>query len=366
MTGQEWFGETLEQSKVKSDIVCKYFEAWAKIVSPHSGTGRIAYIDLYSGPGVYEDGSKSTPIRIIETCLSDQQLRTRLVTVFNDQNALYCRRLEEAIQHVEGIAALKYQPQVCTGQVDGGFDAAFREMRLVPTLLFLDPWGYKGLSLELVNSVVKDWACECVFFFNYNRVNPGLENKSVDRHIDGIFGAARAKQLRAEVADLKPAGRERVVMGRLVEALTENGRFALPFCFKDRAHKRTSHYLVHVCKNFLGYDIMKSIMAEASTHDVQGVPSFEYNPARVRQPVLLETACPLDELEAALVVRFAGTELTMKEVYQQHTVGTPYIKRNYKEVLAKLEAKGIVRASPSASERRKGTLADTVLITFPG
>src|SRR5207248_10024637 len=41
------------------------------------------------------------------------------------------------------------------------------------TFLFVDPFGYKGLSLQLVNSVIKDWGCDCVFFFNYNRISMG-------------------------------------------------------------------------------------------------------------------------------------------------------------------------------------------------
>lgn len=45
------------------------------------------------------------------------------------------------------------------------------------------------------------------------------------------------------------------------------------------------------------------------------------------------------------------------------------IKKNYKEVLRRLEAKGVIRADPPAEKRRrvKGevTFADTVFVRFP-
>jgi three-Cys-motif partner protein len=78
--------------------------------------------------------------------------------------------LEAAIKSLPGIDTLKYPPRVMNQEIGTEIVKRFEEMRLVPTLFFVDPWGYKGLSLQLVNAVVKDWACECVFFFNYNRI----------------------------------------------------------------------------------------------------------------------------------------------------------------------------------------------------
>jgi len=94
----------------------------------------------------------------------------------------------------------------------------FEEMRLVPTLFFVDPWGYKGLSLQLVNAVVKDWACECVLFFNYNRINAGLGNDAVREHMNALFGE-HADELRQELEGLDPSARELTIVERLSTAL---------------------------------------------------------------------------------------------------------------------------------------------------
>jgi hypothetical protein len=42
---------------------------------------------------------------------------------------------------------------------------------------------------------------------------------------------------------------------------------------------------------------------------------------------------------------------------------TPYVKRNYKDVLLRLEAEGKIQAQPA--KRRKGTFGDDVIVTFP-
>ncbi|MGL4500208.1 MAG: hypothetical protein ACRCU2_14175 [Planktothrix sp.] len=70
-----------------------------------------------------------------------------------------------------------------------------------------------------------------------------------------------------------------------------------------------------------------------------------------------------------LTDEFAGKTMTMKQVYEQHHVGTRYIKGNYKEALKKLEQSGKILANPQANKRRqfkgKITFSDKVQVTFP-
>ena len=62
---------------------------------------------------------------------------------------------------------------------------------------------------------------------------------------------------------------------------------------------------------------------------------------------------------------FRGRKLMMQQVYQEHNVGRPFIKRNYKEALRSLEAQGRIAAVPPAKDRKAGTFADDVLVQFP-
>ena len=243
----------------------------------------------------------------------------------------------------------------------------FEQMNTIPTLSFVDPWGYKGLSLQLIRAVLKNWGCDCIFFFNYNRINMGINNQAVKEHMEALFGEERADELRAQLPDTNSDERELAIVEAISQALKEKGRrYVLTFRFKTPDGSRSSHYLIFVSKHIRGYQIMKEIMAGESSTAAQGVPSFEHNPA-ARQLLLFET--PLDDLADMLLADFAGKSMTMKQVYEQHNVGKPYIPSNYKKILAKLEAEGKIQADPPANERQviKGevTFADRVKVTFP-
>lgn len=372
MTDNSFFDETSEQSLVKATIVSKYFWAWAKVIIPSAkkAGGRIAYIDLFAGPGRYKDGTKSTPLLVLEKAIQDTDMRKMLVTIFNDRDGDNSRSLQEAINQLSGIKTLKFSPQVDSREVGTEIVKMFEKSKLVPTLFFVDPWGYKGLSLRLVNSVLKDWGCDCIFFFNYNRINMGLTNEAVEEHMNALFGKERADVLRTKLAPLSPDDRELTILEELCEALKRyGGQYVLPFRFKKASGSRTSHHLIFVSKNFKGYEIMKEIMAQESSKKDQGVPTFEYNPADVRQPLLFELTRPLDELAGMLKQEFIGQRLSMQEIYLKHNVGRRYIKRNYKDVLRQLEDSGEIIASPNAARRRKMkgqvTFADAVVVTFP-
>lgn len=372
MVDSQFFDESREQSEVKARIVQKYFWAWANVIIPTARKygNRILYIDLFAGPGRYKDGTLSTPLLVLEKAIADPNMRTMLVTLFNDRDPTTANTLQMAIDALPGIEKLKYKPSVTNEVVGERIAEMFGETNLVPTFFFVDPWGYKGLSLGLINSVLQNWGCDCVFFFNYNRVNMGLNNPAVREHMNVLFGEERAERLRGDLAGLDSGDREKLIVEKLSEALKEMGAaFVLPFTFKNESGTRTSHHLIFATKHFKGYEIMKGIMAKESSEQHQGVASFEYSPASENFPILAGLSRPLDELAETLLKHFAGETLTMRDVYERHSVGTPFISSNYKRALTSLEAENKIKVEPPANERRKikgeVTFADQVRVVFP-
>jgi hypothetical protein len=137
----------------------------------------------------------------------------------------------------------------------------------------------------------------------------------------------------------------------------------LPFCFKSNPGTRTKHHLILVTKAFKGYDVMKGIMAQASSAHEQGVPSFAFSPAESpAQQLLFDLNRPLDELRDRLLQRFAGVTLPMRAIYETHSVDLPYLAKNYKDVLAEMENAGVIKTKGRKSKRG---FADDILVTFP-
>ncbi|MBX5009623.1 three-Cys-motif partner protein TcmP [Rhizobium lentis] len=365
----KFFEERGDQSAVKAEIVQKYFTAWANIVLPATqqyGGGKIAYIDLYAGPGRYKDGAASTPLLVLQKAIENPKISAALVALFNDMDQNNTQTLQAEINALPGIERLKNPPTINCNPVDKDAEEYFATTKIIPSFTFLDPFGYKGLSLRLVNGVIKDWGCDCVFFFNYNRISLGISNPLVQEHMAALFGNSRADELKARVEGSKPALREQMILEELSCALMEmGGKFVLPFRFRNDAGRLT-HHLVFVSKSFKGYEVMKEIMASASSTADQGVASFAYSPADETMPLLFELARPLDDLEGMLKQEYAGKTASMRSIYEQHSVGRPYLSKHYKGVLAKMDDAGVVTVSdPEGKPRKRGTFADRLLVTFP-
>jgi len=374
----QFFQEQREQSLVKARIVSKYFTAWASVIlSVQKGFSRypqkMAYVDLFAGPGRYDDQSKSTPLLVLETILANPDLASRMITMFNDKDEKNVESLKTAINEMNGIEHLKHAPIFYNMEVGDEIANMFRSANLPPTFFFVDPWGYKGLSLNLVSSIIKDWGCDCVFFFNYNRVSMGINNDAIKNHMTSLFGDEHLEIVRQKCETVtNPAERELIIIDELCLALKKSGSsFVLPFRFKNDEGKRTSHHLIFLSKNFRGYEIMKEIMYRESTDKSDDVASFEYNPVDLfggKQLSLLDLlARPLEDLENMLLQEFAGKTVDFLDLYEQHSVDKPYIKKNYKDVLRGMYEQGKLTAvNEKGKPPRKGTFADGMRITFGG
>ena len=73
----------------------------------------------------------------------------------------------------------------------------------------------------------------------------------------------------------------------------------------------------------------------------------------------------MPELADDLLTAFADKTVTVAEIYFNHGLERPQTPGQYKDALKLLEVEGKVAATPPASLRREGTMADHVEIQFP-
>lgn len=259
-------------SLVKQVIVLKYFGGWKNVLK----TWRVpilGYMDLYSGPGRYNDNTFSTPLLILQEALKDSYLCDHLAAVFNDRDRELAERLRSNIKALPGIERLKHRPVVHALTVS----PELAKLRPVgPTLLFADPWGYKGLSLEMIANFLNVRGSDCIFFFNYNRINAGLNWKGFDEPLDQVFGPKRAASLRSKLSsNLTAAEREELILTELEGALMASGAHCVPrFRFSFPDSDKASHHLLFVSKSEKGCSIMKNVMRKQSSVIEQGIANF--------------------------------------------------------------------------------------------
>lgn len=370
-----FFEAASPQNIIKTKLVAKYFGGWATLLLTRLNRPeeRLAYVDLFAGRGRFEDGRESTPLWILNYAIARPELCKRLVTVLNDKDAGHVAQLQAEIDALPGIQRLVHQPQVSNLAVGSDLVDLLRSQALVPTLFFIDPWGYKGLSLDLIGTTIKGWGSDCIFFFNYNRINQAITITSVEPLMNDLFGVSRVNRLRQRIRGLSPEERQESIIGELILALKEvGGEYVLPFEFESQHGERPSHYIVFVSKSKRGYLLMKDVMFGMSSDDNE-VKRLGYVPARSPQLSLLlgdyDSPYSIPALKRHLMNVCSGKSLTVQQIYEDYTIDTPYIKRHVKDAIRQLESEKMVGISIPATLRRKQkgiiTVADHLIVTFP-
>lgn len=374
-SGDNFFGKQTAASDVKSRIVTKHFESWSRIVLPGAlkAGQKIGYMDLYCGPGSYEDGTKSTPLIILEKAIATPDLQKHLVTVFNDKKAASIAKLQADAGKLPGITSLKNPPVFLNEKVSPETENLFTGAKM-PSFTFIDPFGYMGLTRGLINAVVtKTWGCDCIFFFSYSSINRALSAKGIfTEHMQGLFGAGRAAELEARMQEIQgsdrnqPHQREEIIIDALTEALQElnrGGVYVRPFRFKKGP--RTSHMLVFVTTHAKGYRVMTDIMAKESFVDGKGLAHFAHytKPPPSNRLIYHE----FNMLKKSLCDRYAGRRMAMLDIFLDHR---QYSAASYKDTLNELEEAGLITVDPPASKRRMGpngkrSFKDEAIVTFP-
>jgi three-Cys-motif partner protein len=299
---------------------------------------------------------------ILDHVIATPALRDALELVFNDQNVEFIAELQRHVEETPGVELLRYKPRFRNFNMDGEAVVLVRKNN-VPAFFFADPWGYRGVSLDLIEAALSHWGSDFLFFFNYNRINMNLGCEAMNAPINEFFRREHAEELRETVARLRPKEREEAVLKAMHTGVKELGAKVEKFTYRSKTGARTTHHLMYVSRHRLGMSLFKEISAKESTSFEDDVPSLEHNPAGKNGQGMLFS--PLGQLEMDLKETFAGMSLTTEQIYHQHHNGKPYILKNYRQAVLNLKDAGVVSVDPLWESRAsKESLPMSALITF--
>lgn len=360
------FTEQREQSSIKTEIVTKYFAAWSMVLG--SRFEKIGYIDLYAGPGVYDDGTESTPIIILKKIIDSPKLRDKFVVYLNDKNLDNYEKLCQNISSLEGISSLAYKPVIKNDEVNYHTPEKFAFSK-IPCFIFLDPAGYNGLSLELIKVFGQDYGSDIIFFFNYNDINRALSNPLVEKNMKQLFGEEHYISLVKKIEGVSGQERESIIVNEMSEAIRDIGiEYVLPFRFKAEGKNRTSHYIIFASKKVIGFNIMKGIMYNIGEKDFNGIGQFEFVPSCDKKGMQLSIidlfSTPFEDFKIELCKRYKGKIISMQALYNQDSPRTRFVSKQYKDALIELEQAGVISCDKPYAKRRPGTLSDSTIIKF--
>lgn len=367
-----FFADQSEQSAVKAHIVSSYFSAWSRVIQKWNTP--MAYIDLFCGPGKYENDKPSAPLLIVQNTLTNPALLRKMSFVFNDKDSNNTAMLQQSISQLDENAKLKGRLQFYNETVEQDFYSRLSIPANMPVLSFVDPFGYKGLTMNLINRLINNSGSDCIFFFNYNRINMALSsNTKFDEHLKSLFGDNRTAELKKQLAHQPPERREPIVLNALIDALRENkSNYVLPFKFYSTEMLRTSHFIIFVTKHPLACKIMKQIMYSNSAKDSDGVSTFSFEDSRnfgagFEQLTIFDR--PIQSLRDDILRKYTGRTVSVGSICNDVDCdfSSHFVSKNVKDVLKELEMEGKISVTTGRKQKyRNGKLnmPDGAVIQF--
>lgn len=358
MKEQNFFEKQTLSSKVKASIVSEYFPKYCSIIVRKHVPEKIGYLDLFSGPGMYEDGNPSTPILIARNCLKDEDLKNRVWMVFNDK--CYSEQLKENFNKEFPEGTFKYKPHFGHSTVGESQEindfivkntckGRFNEQ---PSVLFIDPWGYKGIETTVLSQFLSYWGNELFIFINSKRINPALENDKFEEPMRCLFPNSYDK-VKVEIRNKRTVS-ERLQfiidnLGKEYEALLKSRVYYTAFKFQEEDIETTSHFILHLTKNSRGFDLVKQIYNDFANVGTifDGVNTYTFDVKKITNPVeeLFDTNSEnIDALKNLLLEEYKGRTITSNDLFEEHQQNCLYSRSHYVKALRRLVEEGLIES----------------------
>lgn len=350
MSESNFFERQTLSSKVKASIVSEYFPKYCKIIVKKHVPKRIGYFDLFAGPGMYEDGNFSTPLLLAKNCCNDALLKEKVWMVFNDN--IFSTRLKDNFLREFPEGTFTNKPHF--GHSTVGECTAINEFIMrsymkdgkneCPSILFIDPFGYKGIETKVLAQFLSNWGNEVFIFINTKRINPALENEKFESLMRTLF-PKNYDSLKLLVREKKTV-QERLQMiieylGKEFESLLGGKVYYTSFKFQEEDIETTSHFILHLTKSQRGFDLIKQIYNDFANVGTifDGVNTYTFDVKKITNPVadLFDTASEnIDVLKEKLHQRYCGKRINAFDLFEEHQVNELYSRAHYVQALRRL------------------------------
>jgi len=353
---EEFFRTQTASSRIKANIVAEYFPKYCRILLTKPQK-EIRYLDLFSGPGIYQDHSHSTPMLIARACAEDSALSKKVRLLFND-NRYISELRENILSHFPG-GTFEYDP-VFGNRTVGEDDKIHQYLNREPgdrnphpTLLFFDPWGYKGIDTLALAKFLGHWGNELFLFVNIKRIHAAIENNKFDDLMKALFPTTIGKikvdrRYKANVHE-----RLSLIMDNLAnefqEAIPKGKLYHCAFKFQEEDSAATSHFIIHFTKHSKGYELVKQIFYDfdniGATLERDGVYAFDAKKMYDAQNPLFDfSEFNISALSRQILSTYKGRKISARKLFEEHQVSTKFCGSHYALTLRKMVEEGLVSA----------------------
>ncbi len=357
-SNQHFFDKQTPSSRIKANIVASYFYPYCKIIDRYDQQEEIRYIDLFSGPGLYKDGNPSTPLIIADQIAANAKLSKKVKFLFNDNK--YSNEIEANFKKRYATNAFAKEP-VFGNKTVGEDDRIDRYLtkdhknesgkNKYPSLLFIDPFGYKGINPKVLSKFMEGWGNEIFLFVNIKRIHAAIENQKFDELMQILF-PNNIEAIRIERRyTAKPYERLNLIMEKLgdeFKSLLGRELHITSFKFQEEDSVATSHYLMHLTKHAKGFELIKQTFNDfdniGASLEKEGTYAFDAKKMDIPSGMIQFEDQNVENLSKDLIQDFSGKSCSVNSLFKMHHPTSNYCGTHYVKALRKLVEEGKITA----------------------
>lgn len=239
-----------------------------------------------------------------------------------------------------------------------------------PSLLFFDPFGYRGMKTDVLAKFLKNWGNEVFLFINTKRINPALENEQFE-DLMRLWFPNSYDSLKVEVRRQPnvPARLEYILTSLREEfnILIGGNVYCCAFRFQEEDCKTTSHYILHITKGVRGYDLCKSVYNKYANEDLElnGSNTYTFDPKKCANDKSLfgDVNQAAESLKEQLINDYRGQTVNAWDLFEKHQRTSRYARDHYTTALRQAVKDGLITSDfTDGKNHRVSVLIDPTCI----
>ena len=350
MKENHFFEQQTMSSRIKASIISEYFPKYCNIIINKHKPIELRYIDLFAGPGKYEDVNVSTPLLVARNCIKNNFLQQHVRFIFNDNT--YKEQLEKnffeefpkgsfVINPFFGDRTVGEWGKITQYLIRNTHVGNYNES---PALLFIDPFGYKGIETNVLAQFLQNWGNEIFIFINTKRIHPALENEKFESLMRDLFPTTY--EIIKSNRKYKQSVGERLqliidYLGLEYQKILNSKVYYTAFRFQEEDIDTTSHYILHLTKGKRGFDLIKTIYNDFANVGTifDGINTYTFDVKKINNPIaeLFDVSKQnIEILKENIYSSYKGKTITAFELFEEHQITGNYCRSHYAKALREL------------------------------
>ncbi len=354
-----FFKDPSRFTQAKEEILGKYFKLWCDVrlsfLKAEARDKALLYIDLQTDADavweiVYNELVKSAALQeALQTFAYVPEAAARAGKATSEAAASGQQALLRPLSLHEDVNRVLLAELLETG---------------CPSFTFLEPLS-AGYVQEVLLAASQSEEADLLLLLPADKIVKAVMAKKTSPQL-AVFLGDRLEAIASFCKKEKNnARRQELVVEQFVHVLQQKGYLPLQFRVNQPGNDQAAFYLLFFTRNTAAYKAYKHLLLPYSDYQQDGVPAFVANDVRRQQlslfPQRRRYSIPnLAEDLAAQAARYKYKSID--KIYEEHQVGTPYIRDNYLAAFEQLREQGRIEIlnAKTLQAIRKATYASIV------